>query len=223
METAEKKKAEGRTTVNGRLAAEAGLTAGRRRPEEGRRAAETKWPAERMTAMGLMAALLCASSYIVIPLPFTAVSITAQTMVVNLIGMILGPADTAAVFLVWILLGAAGAPVFSGGSGGVGILLGPGGGYIAGFFAAAPLGEGNRKADGISHRGGNSGDLPVRRSLDEDFTGTFPAGGDGPGGAAIYPAGCGQMSGSSRAGENAAEGDLTPVLRESRPDECPFP
>ena len=139
METAEKKKAEGRTTVNGRLAAEAGLTAGRRRPEEGRRAAETKWPAERMTAMGLMAALLCASSYIVIPLPFTAVSITAQTMVVNLIGMILGPADTTAVFLVWILLGAAGAPVFSGGSGGVWILLGPGGGYIAGFFAAAVL------------------------------------------------------------------------------------
>ena len=139
METAEKKKAEGRTTVNGRLAAEAGLTAGRRRPEEGRRAAETKWPAERMTAMGLMAALLCVSSYIVIPLPFTAVSITAQTMVVNLIGMILGPADTAAVFLVWILLGAAGAPVFSGGSGGVGSLLGPGGGYIAGFFAAAVM------------------------------------------------------------------------------------
>lgn len=98
-----------------------------------------KWSAERLTAMGLMAALLSVSSYIVIPLPFTAVSITAQTMVVNLIGMILGPADTAAVFLVWIGLGAVGMPVFSGGAGGLGSLLGPGGGYIAGFFAAAVL------------------------------------------------------------------------------------
>lgn len=104
-----------------------------------KRSGGQRWTAQRLTLMGLFTAVLCVSSYIVIPLPFTAVSITAQTMVVNLIGMILAPADTAIVFLVWICLGLAGAPVFSGGGGGAAKLLGPTGGYIIGCLAAAVL------------------------------------------------------------------------------------
>ncbi|HIX25353.1 MAG TPA: biotin transporter BioY [Candidatus Lachnoclostridium avicola] len=104
-----------------------------------KRSGGQRWTAQRLTLMGLFTAVLCVSSYIVIPLPFTAVSITAQTMVVNLIGMILAPADTAIVFLVWICLGLAGAPVFSGGGGGAAKLLGPTGGYIIGYLAAAVL------------------------------------------------------------------------------------
>lgn len=103
--------------------------------EEGKR----KWKAKDLTVMGLLAALLCASAYITIPLPFTEVGITAQTLMVNLIGMLLGPAETAAVVLVWILLGTAGVPVFSGGVGGAARLVGPTGGYIAGFFVAAVM------------------------------------------------------------------------------------
>lgn len=99
----------------------------------------SRWTAKNMTMTALMTALLSVSSYIVIPLPFTAASITAQTMVVNLIGMILGPVETAAVFAVWILLGLAGAPVFSGGASGPAKLFGPTGGYIFGFMAAAVL------------------------------------------------------------------------------------
>lgn len=43
------------------------------------------WKSERLTIMAMMVALLGVSSYIVIPLPFTVVSITAQTMIVNLV------------------------------------------------------------------------------------------------------------------------------------------
>ena len=105
-----------------------------------KRSGGQRWTAQRLTLMGLFTAVLCVSSYIVIPLPFTAVSITAQTMVVNLIGMILAPADTAIVFLVWICLGLAGAPVFSGGGGGAAKLFGPTGGYIIGFLFLALIG-----------------------------------------------------------------------------------
>lgn len=90
-----------------------------------------------LTMMALMTALLCVSSYLVIPLPFSAVSMTAQTFVVNMIALLFSPKKAGMIVLVWILLGAAGIPVFSGGMGGLGRLFGPTGGYIVGYAAAA--------------------------------------------------------------------------------------
>ncbi len=107
--------------------------------ENGRKDGKRNWEAKDLTVMGLLAALMCASAYITIPLPFTEVGITAQTLMVNLIGMLLGPAETAAVVLVWMLLGMVGVPVFSGGVGGAARLAGPTGGYIVGFLVAAVL------------------------------------------------------------------------------------
>ena len=53
------------------------------------------------------------------------------------------------VWSVYILLGAAGLPVFAGFTGGVGILLGPTGGYILGFlFMALVYWLGERRAGG---------------------------------------------------------------------------
>ncbi len=92
-----------------------------------------------MTVMGLMVALLSVSSYIIIPLPFSSASITAQTIVVNLIGMVLGPLEVLLVFVAWILAGFVGLPVFSGGTGGAAKLFGPTGGYIFGYLVAAVL------------------------------------------------------------------------------------
>lgn len=100
---------------------------------------KARWQAKSMTIMAMMTTLLSVSSYIAIPLPFTTASITAQTMVVNLIGIILGPIETAIVFVTWILLGLAGVPVFAGGSAGMAKIAGPSGGYIFGFLAAAVL------------------------------------------------------------------------------------
>ena len=44
-----------------------------------------------LTKMGLLTALICVSAYIVIPLPFSPASLTAQTLVVNLIALLLTP------------------------------------------------------------------------------------------------------------------------------------
>ena len=55
-----------------------------------------------LTKMALLTALICVSAYIVIPLPFTPASLTAQTLVVNLIALLLTPRQ--AVFTMVCLL-----------------------------------------------------------------------------------------------------------------------
>ncbi|MXQ53781.1 biotin transporter BioY [Shimazuella alba] len=90
-----------------------------------------------MILAALFAALLAISGQIAIPIG--PVPITLQTMMVLLVGAILGSRwGTISVF-VWILLAAVGAPVLSGGAGGIGILFGPTGGYIFGFLITAFL------------------------------------------------------------------------------------
>ena len=83
------------------------------------------WSAKRLTLLAMMLALISVSSYIAIPLPFSDAKITAQTMIVNLIGLLIAPQDTILVMASWLLLGLCGVPVFSGGSAGPGKLLGP--------------------------------------------------------------------------------------------------
>ena len=90
-----------------------------------------------LTKISLCVALLCISSYIVIPLPFSLASITAQTIIINLIGLIMLPKEAFITMFIFILLGACGLPVFSGGTGGIGRLFGPTGGYLLGYLIAA--------------------------------------------------------------------------------------
>lgn len=75
---------------------------------------------------------------IVIPIPFSPVPVTGQTLAVLLVGVVLGSRRGALGVLVYITEGAAGLPVFAGG-GGFAYLMGPTGGYLAGFVAAAFL------------------------------------------------------------------------------------
>ena len=91
------------------------------------------WNIRSLTIMALMAALLIVSTYIKIPLPFSTASITAQTLMVNLIGLLLSPLQTLAVMITWILLSAVGI------GGSLGMLLGPNGGYRYGNLVAAVL------------------------------------------------------------------------------------
>jgi len=74
-----------------------------------------------------------------IPLPFTPVPITGQTFAVLLVGAALGANRGAASLLLYLLEGIAGLPFFAGGAGGLAALLGPTGGYLIGFVAAAYL------------------------------------------------------------------------------------
>lgn len=87
----------------------------------------------------LFAALTAVGAWISIPLPFTAVPITLATMLASLAGGLLGPWYGALSQVIYLLLGAAGVPVFHNMTGGVGILAGPTGGYLVGYITSALL------------------------------------------------------------------------------------
>lgn len=75
-----------------------------------------------------------------IPLPWTPVPITLQTLFVHLAGATLGPALGPVSQAIYLLAGAAGLPVFAGGQGGLLYLLqGATTGYLIGFVAATAL------------------------------------------------------------------------------------
>ena len=77
------------------------------------------------------AALIAICSWISIP---TAVPFTLQTFAVFFVLLLLGGERGTIATLVYVLLGAVGAPVFAGFTGGIGILFGNTGGYIIGFL-----------------------------------------------------------------------------------------
>lgn len=80
------------------------------------------------------AAMMTVCSWISVP---AAVPFTMQTFGVFMaIGLLGGKRGTAAV-AVYLLLGAAGLPVFSGFTGGIGHIVGPTGGYLIGFLFSA--------------------------------------------------------------------------------------
>lgn len=103
--------------------------------------AETLYPSS-----GLLhdsAAVVTASLFIAvcaqinIPLPFTPVPLSGGTLGVLYAGALLGSRRGAAAVLLYLLEGSAGLPFFSGGAAGWAHLLGPTGGYLAGFPAGA--------------------------------------------------------------------------------------
>lgn len=67
------------------------------------------------------------------------VPITLQTFAVLLAGAVLGPVRGFLAVALYVVVGAAGLPVFSGGAAGVGVLAGPTAGYLLGFPLAAGL------------------------------------------------------------------------------------
>jgi biotin transport system substrate-specific component len=88
--------------------------------------------------VGLFAALTAVLGLLPpMPVPFLPVPITAQTLGVMLSGSILGAKRGGLALVVFVLLVAIGMPVLSGGRGGIGIFLGPSGGFVVAFPIAA--------------------------------------------------------------------------------------
>jgi len=87
--------------------------------------------------IALFSALTAIGAYIYIPLPFSEVPITLQTMFTYLAGAILGGYLGALSQLIYLLIGVAGLPIFAGGGSGLSVLIGPSGGYLIGFIMAA--------------------------------------------------------------------------------------
>ena len=95
------------------------------------------WKTKDMTKMALCVAILCVTSFIVVPLPFTPIVISLHTIAVNIIGLILSPMQAGITVLSYLFMGCIGLPVFSAGSAGPGKLFGPTGGFYFGFLFAA--------------------------------------------------------------------------------------
>ena len=92
--------------------------------------------ATNIILMVLASWLIGISAQFSISLPFSPVPITGQTLIILLIGVLLGKNRGAAAVGLYILQGAAGLPVFAGGKSGLATLAGPTGGYLVGFLAA---------------------------------------------------------------------------------------
>jgi biotin transport system substrate-specific component len=87
-------------------------------------------------------ALVAVSSHIALPLGFTPVPLTLQPFAVLLLGLLLTPRLAAATLGTYLLEGAMGLPVFAPGlafGAGMAHLLGPTGGYLMSYPAAAAL------------------------------------------------------------------------------------
>ena len=101
-------------------------------------------PVREMTTAALLASLMAGAALVAIPVG--PVPVTLQVFVVVLAALLLRPVWAGTAMVVYLLLGAIGVPVFSSGTGGLGMLLGPTGGYLWGFLFGAVLGSGARIA-----------------------------------------------------------------------------
>ncbi len=94
---------------------------------------------QRLSAVfgvALFAGLTALGAFVRLPLPFTPVPVTLQVFFVLLSAVMLGRKAAISQAL-YLALGAAGLPLFTGAAGGFSHLLGPTGGYLLGFVAAA--------------------------------------------------------------------------------------
>jgi len=91
----------------------------------------------QMAEIALMSAVICIVAPFTIPVPASPVPLSVATFVIYLAAILLGAKQSAVCVLIYLLLGMVGLPVFSGFSGGIGVLLGPTGGYLAGYLPCA--------------------------------------------------------------------------------------
>jgi biotin transport system substrate-specific component len=87
-----------------------------------------------ITYIGLFVAVMAVCSWISVPM---TIPFTMQTFAVFLTAALLGTRLGTITVAAYMLLGAVGLPVFSGFKGGLGVLMGPTGGYIIGFIFTA--------------------------------------------------------------------------------------
>ncbi len=97
-----------------------------------------RWDTTDLSLVAVFAALIAALAILPgIPVGPLGVPITLQTLGVMLAGVVLGPGRGTAAVLLYLVAGLIGLPVFSGFSGGFGVLAGPSAGYLLAFPLAA--------------------------------------------------------------------------------------
>ena len=105
---------------------------------------------KRSLAVGVAVLVVAASAQVAVPVPLNPVPMTLQPLAVLVVGGLLGPAAGAAALIMYLALGMLGMPVFAGGSAGFVHLIGPTGGYLLAFPAAAAVaGHAGRAGAGV--------------------------------------------------------------------------
>lgn len=90
-----------------------------------------------MTLIGVMTAVTCILGPFSIPLPFSPVPISFTNLAIYITVFVLGMKSGTLSYVIYLLLGTVGLPVFSSFTGGFGKLVGPTGGYLIGFIFLA--------------------------------------------------------------------------------------
>ena len=92
-----------------------------------------------LTRIALMTAVLCILAPISIPVPVSSIAMSLATFAIYLMAYILKPRQSLAAIGLYLLLGAAGLPVFSGYMAGISRFAAPGGGYLMGYLFLAGI------------------------------------------------------------------------------------
>ena len=92
---------------------------------------------KQMVLIALMTAVTCVLGPLSITLPFSPVPISLTNFAIFLAIFVLGMKNGTISFIIYLLLGAVGVPVFSSFRGGFQVLAGPTGGYLIGFIFLA--------------------------------------------------------------------------------------
>ena len=100
----------------------------------------SRFSTQSLVLTALMTAVTCILAPMSIPIPFSPVPLTLTNFVVEISIFLLGWKKATASFIIYLLLGLCGLPVFSGFSGGVGKFAGPTGGYLIGFILLTVIG-----------------------------------------------------------------------------------
>ena len=93
----------------------------------------------QMALIAVMAAITCILGPLSIPIPVSPVPISLTNLAIYLTVCLLGWKFGTISYLIYLLIGIAGLPVFSSFSSGFAKLLGPTGGYLIGFIPMALL------------------------------------------------------------------------------------
>lgn len=96
--------------------------------------ANSSFTIKSLVLTSLMTAITCIIAPFALPVPFSPVPISLTNLVLYISIFLLGWKSASVSYIIYLLLGTVGLPVFSGFTGGLGKLAGPTGGYLVGFI-----------------------------------------------------------------------------------------
>lgn len=108
-----------------------------RSPQERSTSAPVSSRARSCAAVGLSVALIAVCSWFAVPIG--PVPFTLQMFAIPFVLCVLRPGEAIAAIAAYLALGAVGVPMFSGMRGGLGVLMGPTGGFLIGYLLGVVL------------------------------------------------------------------------------------